>query len=382
MERRWLLLAVLCQSSYADDTDLDCVIGDATGAVSLFKNNGNKLKPRFCTAISQADASITPTCTAETGTTNPFDGLDIGSNSVPHCLDLDNDGDYDCLIGEAAGGIAYLKNVGGATKAVYVRMVGSDNPFNGVSTGTYATIACKDLDNDGDFDCVLGGAGGEFLYYQNDGSITAPTFTAKTGADNPFNGVDLGTFSAISFADFDGDLDYDACVVGMDATGTTTSGKYYYKNTGSRTAPVFVSQTSTANIFDVSTLTALRLLPFCYDTDGDADIDCIFGTSTGVIEYIRNTGTATAPAYTHMTNVHATFPADVAEHPSQWWGIDVGTYSAPTCFNIDAECTSLSRCSSHGVCKHPSQCDCFDGWGSATDVLATGFAGTNDCSAR
>jgi hypothetical protein len=195
--------------------------------------------------------------------------------------------------------------------------------------------------------------------------------------------VALGTYSAIFFTDFDGDLDYDACVTGMDATGTITSTKYYYKNTGTQAAPNFTLQSSGDNIFDVTTVTALRLIPTCFGADNDGDIDCMFGTSTGTVEYTRNTGTNTAPAFTHATSTAPSSPWDAVEHPNPLGTIDVGAYaySAPTCFNIDAEGTGLAHCSAHGLCKHPSQCGCFDGWGSASDLTAVGFGGSKGCSA-
>ena len=38
----------------------------------------------------------------QTGTANPFNGIDIGDSSTPTLADIDNDGDLDALIGEHA----------------------------------------------------------------------------------------------------------------------------------------------------------------------------------------------------------------------------------------------------------------------------------------
>jgi hypothetical protein len=170
-------------------------------------------------------------------------------------------------------------------------------------------------------------------------------------------GLALPSFSRISAVD--GDLDCDARCL------RRGYGRHRYnninqvllqENAGTRAAPTFTLQSGGGNIFDVTAVTALRLIPTCFDADNDGDIDCMFGTSTGTVEYIRNrnTGTNTAPAFTHATSTAPSFPWDAVEYPNPLGAIDVGAYSAPTCFNIDAECTGLSLCSAHGLCKHLS----------------------------
>ena len=42
-------------------------------------------------------------------------------------------------------------------------------------------------------------------YIENTGTSTAPVFVLRTGSANPFDGVDVGDFSAPALADFDGD---------------------------------------------------------------------------------------------------------------------------------------------------------------------------------
>ena len=78
--------------------------------------------------------------------------------------------------------------------------------------GSSSAPSFADLDGDGDLDAVVGEFDGHLLYFENTGSATAPAFTARTGAANPFNGVDVGNFSTPSFADLDGDGDLDAVV--------------------------------------------------------------------------------------------------------------------------------------------------------------------------
>ena len=54
---------------------------------------------------------------------------------------------------------------------------GGNNPFNGVNVGSYSTPTFVDIDNDGDFDAFIGSQTGRILYYKNTSdNTTAPTF--------------------------------------------------------------------------------------------------------------------------------------------------------------------------------------------------------------
>ena len=47
----------------------------------------------------------------------------------------------------------------------------------------------------GDADMIVGEKFGRFIYFENLGSTLSPVFVQKSGDDNPFDGIDVGSFS-------------------------------------------------------------------------------------------------------------------------------------------------------------------------------------------
>ena len=157
---------------------------------------------------------------------------------------------------------------------------------------------------------VVGDTFGNLRYYKNTGTAIAPVFSLQNGAANPFNGVDIGSKSAPTFADLDGDGDLDA-IIGADA-GTLS----YYKNTGTAIAPVFSLQSGAANPFDTVDLAGFSM-PVFVDLDGDGDLDAAVGNnSSGLVKYFQNIGSATSPVLDFNTGNITGIDAGVDSHPS------------------------------------------------------------------
>jgi hypothetical protein len=66
---------------------------------------------------------------------NPFNGIDLGDFSSPALVDIDGDSDLDLIAGSADGTLKYYKNTGNATNPSYVAQTGTVNPFNGIDVG-------------------------------------------------------------------------------------------------------------------------------------------------------------------------------------------------------------------------------------------------------
>ncbi|MBQ34519.1 MAG: hypothetical protein CMG32_06790 [Candidatus Marinimicrobia bacterium] len=178
------------------DGDQDCFIGGHDGLTYYYKNTGSSSSPTFVEWDGNA-GSADP---------NPFYGVDVGIKAAPAFVDIDGDGDYDCFIGENDGNINYYKNTGNSTSPTFTLTTGSDDdPFDDVDVGTKSTPVFVDIDGDGDYDCFIGEYNGSIKYYRNTGNSSSATFTVQTGGDNPFNGVDDGSWSKPAFVNIDGD---------------------------------------------------------------------------------------------------------------------------------------------------------------------------------
>jgi hypothetical protein len=128
------------------------------------------------------------------------------SEPSPWCGDLDSDGDFDCVFGNSDGTIHYQKNVGSDASSRFVEQTGAANPLDVVNVGANSAPSCSvDIDGDGLQDCVVGTHRGEISFFKNTGTPVAPNFTQQFGYANPFHGIDVGSNSKPSCADFDYD---------------------------------------------------------------------------------------------------------------------------------------------------------------------------------
>jgi Ca2+-binding RTX toxin-like protein len=253
------------------DGDLDLVVGANNGTVNYYKNTGSAIAPSY---------------TEQIDTNNPFNGIAIGSLSAPTLADIDGDDDLDLLVGESDGTLKYYENTGSAIAPNYTVQTDTNNPFNGIDIGNYSKPTFADIDGDGDLDLVVGKGDGTLNYYKNTGSAIAPSYTEQTGSNNPFNGIDIGSLSAPTFADIDGDGDLDLVVGKGDGTLN------YYKNTGSAIAPSYTEQTGTNNPFngiDIGSLSA----PTFADIDGNGTLELVVGEENGGLIYYQINRAAT-----------------------------------------------------------------------------------------
>ncbi len=261
-----------------------------------------------------------PDFTARIGAANPLDGIDVGEGSAPTFGDLD--GDPDLVVGERDGTLHYYENTGSRSHLDFTARIGAANPLDGIDVGDYSAPTFADLDGDGDLDLVVGESYGVLNYYENTGTGSQPIFTERTGTANPLDGIgrggiNVGDYSTPTFADLDGDGDLDLVVGGGDGVLN------YYENTGSRSQPSFTERTGVGNPLagiDVGFYST----PTFTDLDDDGDPDLVVGEEDGILNYYENTGSRSQPSFTKRFGAANPLP-----------DVDVGDGSTPAFADLD-----------------------------------------------
>jgi hypothetical protein len=216
--------------------------------------------------------------------TNPYSLTTVGQYTMPSLGDLDNDGDLDIICSEYVGNFIYIQNTGTASAPSFAAP--QTNPF-GLANTTYLTFpTLVDIDNDGDLDLFSGISSGGINFYLNTGTAAAPTFAAPQ--TNPFSLVGLSYNPILTFGDLDDDGDLDL-LLGHDYTDMV-----YFQNTGTVSAPSF--GTPQINPFGLNNTQPLPM-PSLVDMDNDGDLDVMSGELYGSFQYFQNNGNPTTPTF-------------------------------------------------------------------------------------
>jgi hypothetical protein len=114
-------------------------------------------------------------------------------------------------------------------------------------------------------------------------AVADPVFNS-----NPFGITNVGANSTPTFGDIDGNGTLDAFV------GNQTGNTIFFKNTGTTTAPAFAP--AVANPFGL-TSGLILYAPTLVDIDGNGTLDMFVGSFLGNMQFFKNIGTNTAPAF-------------------------------------------------------------------------------------
>ncbi|RXK50162.1 Ig-like domain-containing protein [Halorientalis pallida] len=228
----------------------------------------------LCLIVSATALAASGDYAERTGDDNPADGVDVTSTAATADViagDFDNDGDPDLLAYDGSAE-RYYENDGGR----FVERSGDDNPFAGVGQafGTRTGVFVTDVDGDDDADVIAFEPATDSLRWLE--NTDGQTYVERTGADNPFAGIDVsgssGTVDAV-VGDFDDDGDPD--LLAYDG-----SAEHYYENDGG----TFTERTKADSPFagvQTAFWTRSTTLVRDFDDDGDDDVAWKNGTTAG-----------------------------------------------------------------------------------------------------
>ena len=154
---------------YNADGLLDIVVGTGgnwlwtnRGSLALFENTGSEIEPAF-TLLDEdwlGFASLNQTY----------------SNFTPTFGDLDNDGDFDLLAGTNSGELIFVENEGGAGDPVQFDEDNIVIGWKNILVGRKTVPQMGDLNRDGLMDLLIGESAGNINFMPNIGSIGDPQF--------------------------------------------------------------------------------------------------------------------------------------------------------------------------------------------------------------
>ena len=143
--------------------------------------------------------------------TENYQELEFNGDIYPTFIDLDDDGDYDLVIGmgdigSLDGRVFYYRNAGAPDSAYYV-LVTQDLVNTGLDHTAIPSFC--DIDNDGDYDLFVGKDDGGIQFYLNNGDSINCNFIFEY---ENYQNINVGRFASPFFCDIDGDGDYDLFV--------------------------------------------------------------------------------------------------------------------------------------------------------------------------
>jgi hypothetical protein len=223
----------------------------------------------------------------------------------PTFVDIDGDGDWDMFIGEENGKITFFRNDGTKDQPGWSFI---SDWYDSIKVGEKSSPSFADVDGDGDFDLFIGNEEGTIVFYQNDGDLNSPSWRKIT---NNYDSIDVGERSTPFFTDIDADSDLDLFI------GEKEGNINFYRNDGTKKSPLWKLVTENYDSIDVGACS----FPYFVDIDNDGDLDLFIGEEYGNINFYRNIGTPNLSEWDLIS--------------SNYNSIHVGRHSIPAFVDID-----------------------------------------------
>lgn len=238
-----------------NDNDLDLLVGENFGHLTLYRNKGT---------------AVVPNWEFETAT---YGNIDTGWWAYPALVDITGDNKLDMFIGTGDGQVHIYYNTGTLNTPSW-----PDTPDTTLSVGGEASPALFDIDKDNDLDLFVGHNGGTLYYFENTGSVTSPIWTYRTNTYGGINETDQWLQPA--FVDLDGDSDQDLLI-------GRCGDLVWYRNNGPVINPSWTRMTEGYGGIGGS----CAISPGLGDWDNDVDLDLVIGHHLGELGFYRNDGT-------------------------------------------------------------------------------------------
>jgi len=150
------IFATICCIDLDNDNLLDLIVGEYSGNLNHYEQDA-------------------PNSTTFNLITDNFCEIDVGANSAPYIIDIDNNGLLNLLIGEHEGNINhYEQDAAGSTNFSLV----IEN-FSEIDIGRRSAPCFTDLNNNGMLDMIIGSSNGVIHHYEQD-AVGGLSFTLIT----------------------------------------------------------------------------------------------------------------------------------------------------------------------------------------------------------
>ena len=208
------------------DGDLDLLCGEFLDGFTYFENTGSRKEPRYSAG-------------RRLGVRMDLEMI------VPVAFDWDKDGDFDLIVGDEDGRVAFVENTGKLVERtpVFAPPVYFKQEADTLKCGALATPVGVDWDGDGDTDIVSGNTAGYIEFFENLGGtkwaaprkleVDGRPFRVMAGANGSIQGPAEAKwgYTTFSVADWDGDALPDIVL------NSILGDVVWLRNTGTRTAP-------------------------------------------------------------------------------------------------------------------------------------------------
>lgn len=243
--------AVTTAADIDNDGNLDLIVGKDDGTLSHYE--ADMFNPQNFFLV-----------------TDDFCNINVGTYSTPTFVDLDSNGKLNLIIGNGDGNLLVFSQITSAPEVFTYSTMLENSTFETIDVGAYSAPSFTDLDGDGLLDMLVGNSAGNINHYEQN----PPNSTLFNLVTSSFNSIDVGTYSVPSFTDLDGNGLLDMLV------GKSVGYINHYEQ-DSPNSTVFNLVTSSFNGIIIGSYTA----PSFTDLDGDGLLDMLVGESDGNLNH-------------------------------------------------------------------------------------------------